>query len=269
MDILLSPMNEHKRSGIFVVADGIDGCGKGTIITALMEHLVVTNGLRALDLREHWNTYKTYPTGEEIDAAQLIISCEPTNVWVGRAIRDELVRVGAGYSAYDAALAFSLDRQILYRRVIIPALAAGKIILQERSVSTSLVYQTLQDHPIDRETMIQLPGNALALSHAPDLLLIPLLNTETALGRLAGRMEKNDHAVFEKRAFLEKADVEYRKPWLKEFFEGKGSMVLYMDGAGTREAVAAAACAIVDTALAGQSDMQCFIRGTAVYGKGT
>ncbi len=236
--VLLYMEHTPERKGIFVVADGLDGAGKGTIITALKEYLIIEKGLRALDLREYWDKYKTYPSWEEMNAADVLISCEATNVWVGRAVRDEFVRKGAGYTAYDIALAFSLDRQILCRRMIIPALAAGKIILQERCVCTSLVYQPLQKDPVSREELAKLPGNALELQYAPDLLIVPLLDAEVAMERIGKRTGKNDNAVFEKTEFLKKADAEYRKPWLKEFFESKGTRVACIDGNRERKEVA-------------------------------
>lgn len=243
-------MSEIKRTGLFVVADGLDGAGKGTIITALKEHLIVNRNLRAIDLRQYWDEYKTYPSWEEMDLAQVIVSCEATNVWVGKAVREEFVRKGAGYSAYDIAMAFALDRQVLCKRVIIPALASGKIILQERCVATSLVYQPLQKDPIDREALVKLPGNALELAYAPDLLFVPLISGEVAMDRIGGRTDKNDNAVFEKIEFLKKADIEYRQSWFKEFFESKGTRVEYMDGERDRETVSRDVRELLESALA-------------------
>lgn len=232
-------MIEHtERNGLFVVADGIDGAGKGTIIDSFKDFLVLERNMRALDLREYWNTYKTYPSWEEMNAVDVLITCEMTNVWVGKALREEFVRKGAGYTAYDIGLAFSLDRYILCNRVIIPALRAGKIILQERCVATSLMYQTIQENALTKDQIIAFPGNTLELEYAPDLLIIPLLEASIAMERIGGRLEKNDNAVFEKIEFLKKADAEYRKPWLKEFFESKGTRVAHIDGNRERKEVA-------------------------------
>lgn len=232
-------MFANKGNGFFVVVDGIDGCGKTSVITALKEYLILNNpGASALDVIEYWKHCNNYPSWEEVMPHKLIFTGEPTHVWIGRAIRDELIRNGTDYSVGEIANAYSMDRSILFHRIIVPARAAGKIIIQDRSVSTSIVYQSVQEHGISYQEVAALPGNAFTLEHAPDMLMIPLVNPDVAMGRITGRLDKNDNAIFEKREFLSRADVGFRSDWFKEFFESKGTRVVYLDGSKTRGEVA-------------------------------
>src|SRR3989344_3024437 len=108
----------------FVMVDGLDGSGKGTIVDGLAEW-AEKKAMKILDIRSYCSEKNDFPSDAEINDAEVLISCEPTFCYVGKAIRDELVRAnGRQYSAWSLAQAFSLDREILYRRVIIPAVKA-------------------------------------------------------------------------------------------------------------------------------------------------
>ena len=129
------------KRGIFVVVDGIDGSGKGIVVNSLASWAEDKN-LKILDLRKYWKKHNDFPKEKEISNYDCIISAEPTFTPVGRVIREEIIQNnGRSYSAKVTATTLSLDREILYKRIIIPALEQGKYIFQERSVSSSLVYQ--------------------------------------------------------------------------------------------------------------------------------
>ncbi len=217
--------------GKHVIIEGIDGSGKSTIRDALRED-AVASGKRILDVPAVWRDTGDYPTGEMIAAADVVFTAEPSTVWVGKAIRAELIRTGAGYSAWSAAMAFSLDREIHYRKVVLPARTAGKTVIQDRCVATSIVYQPVQAEPIPIEDVLRLPGNALALEHSPDLLLIATLSVDTALARLAARHGKNDNAVFERRALLETFAERYAAPWFRALFTDRGTQIIELSTEG-------------------------------------
>ncbi len=210
-----------------MITDGIDGSGKGTIVKALADWAIAKK-MKVLDLKEYWKTKHTFPEPEEIADYDVLISAEPTFSMVGQAIREEIVRENnRHYSAQTAAQAFSLDREILYRRIIIPALEQGKIIFQERGVTTSLVYQPVQDKTMELEKIIELPGNNLALEHRPDLLIIALVEPREAMLRIDERGKK-DNSIFEKLPFLKKIAERFAAPWFREFMEFRGSEFVYL-----------------------------------------
>jgi dTMP kinase len=209
------------------MVDGLDGSGKGTIVDGLAE-LAESKALKVLDVRKYCREKEEFPSTEEINAADIIVSCEPTYCYVGKAIRDELVRASERtYSAWTLAHAFSLDREILYQRVIIPALKAGKIIFQERGLVSSLVYQPVQEH-IQLSELLKLPGNKLAMQNAPSLLLIAKVSPETVVKRL-GQRAKKDNSIFDNLSFQRKLEERYNSEWLKHLFEQHGSKVDYID----------------------------------------
>ena len=214
----------HKR---FVMVDGLDGSGKGVIVNALRKW-AEEKQLKILDLNEYCKENNRLPEPEEITGFDVIISCEMTHCWIGCALREEIVRDNKrDYSIISTAHAFSLDREILYKRVIIPALKQGKYVFQERGVISSIVYQPVQGN-ISLTEIMRLPGNRLALQNSPGLLIISMVAPETVMQRLSQR-EKRDRAIFEKINFQRKLEQRYNSQWLKNLFENHGSKVVYLD----------------------------------------
>jgi thymidylate kinase len=215
------------KKGILVIVDGIDGSGKGIIVKALADW-AETKKFKILDLKDYWKTKHTFPEPKEIADYDVVISAEPTFSMVGQAIREEIVRDNnRSYSAWTTAEAFSLDREILYRRVIIPALEQRKIIFQERGVTTSLIYQPVQKEPLELERILNLSGNKLALEYRPDLLIVTQVDPREAVRRLAER-DKKDNVIFEKLPFLEKIAERFAAPWFRELMESRGSEFVYL-----------------------------------------
>lgn len=215
------------KKGILVIVDGIDGSGKGTIVKALADWAAAEK-MKVLDLKEYWKTKHTFPEPEEVAKYDVLVSAEPTFSMVGQAIREEIVRDnGRHYSAWTTAEAFSLDREILYRRIIIPALEQGKIIFQERGVTTSIIYQPIQEEPLELQKILELSGNKLALEYRPDLLIITEVDPKEAMRRLAER-NKKDNTIFEKLPFLEKIAERFSAPWFRELMESRGSEFVYL-----------------------------------------
>lgn len=216
-----------KRRGAFIIVDGIDGSGKGTVVDAYATW-AQQKQLRVFDVRAFAKEHQRLPEPKEWQGSDIIISAEPTHCGIGRVIREEIIKDNArNYTGRAAAEAFALDRLVLYTQVILPALDAGPLVLQERGVSSSIAYQPLQKL-ITLPQLLKLEGNRFALQHRPDLLLIPVCPIPVALQRLHNRTKK-DHAIFEKRAFLTKLDTRYRSVWFAKLFRSRGSVVGFLD----------------------------------------
>lgn len=223
--------------GKFIIIDGLDGCGKSTIIRSL-SHYLRKRGKEIFDFRDYWTESHSLPEPEELYGYDVILTAEPTFSLIGAAIRQEFIKDNLRhYSALETATAFSLDRLVLYRRIIIPLLKKGKTIIQDRSVTTSIIYQPIQAEPLHLGQVLSLEGNKLALTHGPDLLIIVNVNPRTCLKRLAGRGTKKDQVIFENLDFQQKAYERFMSPWFKHMFEGRGSKVVYLDANKTKEEV--------------------------------
>lgn len=248
---------------MFVIIDGIDGCGKGTIVQALAERRRRA-GANVFDLRAYTARERRLPTAEEIVGYEVVTSGEPTYAWVGGAIRDEMIRDnGRNYSTLRTAEAFALDRHLLYRRVLLPLRARGIDIFQERSVTSSLMYQressadnrqplaTMPGDPLTDgvpiDALCVLEGNALALSNPPDLCIILSVEPHRAMQRLQLRQEKQDAAIFEKLPILERFHERYHSAWFRDLLTKYGWRVEYLDANGAVEDAVARALRLLET----------------------
>ncbi len=227
-------------NGTFIMFDGIGGSGKTTVVRA------VASALAARGARLFWQAaweqaHGATPTLADAGDADVLLTAEPTKAWIGAAIRGELSRADDPYGGTAAAHAFALDREILYRRLVIPALAAGKTVLQDRGVCTSLAYQPLMEGGLPAEEIASLPGNRLALAHAPHVLVLVRVSPETAARRLAARTEPAK-GVYGDPVFLARVAREsYDDPAFRDRFARLGTKVLTLEAEDGPEEVAASA----------------------------
>ncbi len=208
--------------------DGIDGSGKSTAVQAWKDYLTA-QGNAIFDLKQYWQTTGKYPELEELKKYDFVFSCEPTYTGVGKVIREELVRTGTNYPPRAIVEAFSLDRLVLYNKIILPLLADGKVVIQDRGVSTSLAYQSLQNPEFTFEKIAEFVGNKLALEHRPDYLVIAKINAQIAAARISSRFDKTDDAIFEKIDFLKKAAGVFYSDQYQDIFKAKGTDVVYLN----------------------------------------
>lgn len=209
---------------MFIIIDGIDGSGKSTILETWAADLAAA-GKKIFSLKSYWRERHTHPTADELMDYDVILSAEPTSVWIGSAIREEMIRRGTTYTGRDIAEAYALDRLVLYQRLIVPLRQAGKIILQDRGVSTSLCYQPLQDDRLSGDLVASIPGNAFALAHAPEYLVIADTPADMAMQRLGRRQDKQDTAIFEQADFLTQARDRFLSPEYQKYFTDRGTTV--------------------------------------------
>lgn len=102
--------------GVFIVFEGIDGCGKSTQLRALQERLR-QYGIDPLVVREPGGT----PVGEQI--------------------REILLERPLGMEPLTELLLYEASRSELTRVVLRPALIAGRVVLSDRFALASLAYQ--------------------------------------------------------------------------------------------------------------------------------
>ncbi len=211
------------------MVDGMTGSGKSTVLNAVQEW-TQEQGHNVFKLSD-WIDHEP-PAFEDLQDHDVFFTYEPTRTWTGRAIRYELSRSDDPYGGEELAHAFALDRQIMYKRLVIPALKAGKIVIQDRGISSSLVYQPVMHGGMTEEFIMSLPGNQLALDHAPDVLILTKVDAQEAHRRIHARDDESK-GVFAELAFLLKQEERFAAKWLHSIFKNKGSRVYLLDTGGT------------------------------------
>lgn len=232
---------------MFIMVDGPDGSGKSTVVDSWKSYLA-NRGNAIFDLKEYWQNYGRYPEFSELKKYDFIFSCEPTYAEIGRVIREELIKNGTAYPPRAVAEAYSLDRLILYTKIIIPALNEGKCLIQDRGVSTSLCYQPLTNG-LDVDLVSLLPGNALALEYRPDHLVVVTVSPETASKRLNTRTQKQDNVIFENLEFQQQVAARYRSNEYRQLFTDRGTQVHDLSGEGEIAIMKARALELLQTLL--------------------
>ena len=222
------------KSGVFIIIDGIDGSGKSTVVKA-MQTWVEAQGKKTFDFVAACKEYGSHPSFADAEHADVLFTSEPTYAWVGAALRKEMFQTPSPYSPLEFAHTFALDRMLLYRRLIIPALVAGKTVIQDRSVSTSLVYQADAPNGPSLDTILALPGNQLALAHAPDHLILLNVQPKVALARIASRNGKAQD-VFETLEQQERFHERFHSQWFANIFTERGTTIHSLDAANGLDA---------------------------------
>ncbi len=187
---------------MFIAVEGIDGAGKTTTVTEI-EQFLVRRGYAVLRTSE--------PTGGDS----------------GRAIRALLAgKEDRPHLHHELALLFAADRLRHLADEIEPALAAGKTVLTDRYLFSSLAYQSVV---LPYEWVQEINRFALL----PDIVVYIGVSLDTACARIAAHRPKAD--LFEKRAFLEKLLDTYERV-IREY--GDRVCVVRLDGEVKMEEIA-------------------------------
>jgi thymidylate kinase len=214
-------------NGRLTVVDGITGSGKSTILEVAREWAKDAS-LRIFDLKEWSQSHDAPPEFKDIADYDVYFTFEPTRTWIGSAIRFELSRTDHPYNIREIAQAFAIDRHLMYRRLIVPALEAGKIIIQDRSVTSSLIIQPLLDASLSVEEVASLPGNAFALDHAPNTLILTSVDPETAGARIQSRTD-DSKGVYEQLDLLRKEADAFQSDWFHALMTSHGTKIQPID----------------------------------------
>ena len=228
--------------GTLIVVEGIDGAGKSVVLDACGEWLR-REGLHVLDLRQSLADHP-YPELGMLIAHDAVLCEEPTKSPLGRRVR-EMMKLDVPPDTL--AQAFDADRSELLIRAVLPALDEGKIVVSERSVLSSLVYQGCQG--MGWNAILAMPGNRLALERPPDIVIIADVGLKSAAKRLKARAKKDD-AVFELTAFLGMVKNAYLKERFRTFVESLGARLVMLDTSGTAAGTRWRVFSLLDTILA-------------------
>lgn len=190
--------------GLFVVVEGVDGCGKSTQARMLA-------------------------TRVEAAGRDLVLTREPGGTPPGAAIRAVvLAGVGTSLDHRTEALLIAADRAEHVTRVIRPALERGAVVVSDRYVPSSLAYQGV-GRGLGVDVIHRLSAWATG-GLVPDLVIVVDVDPATAAGR---RGAPSDRVEAAGEAFAAAVAGAYR-----DLAEAQGWTVV--DGGGSAEAVAEA-----------------------------
>ena len=147
-------MFKKRKKGIFITLEGTDGAGKTTCIRKVYEFLQSKN----------------------IEVEQ---TREPGGTKFAEGVRELLLH--EEIDAVTEALAFAAARRDHIKKFIEPNLAAGKVVLCDRFVDSSFIYQTFSKK-LKINDVITINRFAIE-KRFPDLTIILLIDPQTALKR--------------------------------------------------------------------------------------
>ncbi len=237
-------IKRQQTDGQYIVIEGIDGSGKSTVSEAC-EEWARERGIVFFNVIEFAKREYRLPSLSDMEGINGLLIAEPTFCWIGKAIRDEIIfkrkeEKIPRYDGWETAQAFAIDRLIQFRRLIIPFLQnhPERIVIQDRSLASSLAYQPLQDQSLSTERLLELSGNRQAIEFYPTLLILIRTEASAAMARLEARTEKQDHVIFEEKDFQTKLAQRFLSDNVLGPFKKAGSVIGTVNGNLSIEEVA-------------------------------
>lgn len=158
------------KRGYFITFEGADGCGKTTQLELLADYLKEKN-------------------------KEVIITREPGAKGLGEKIREILLNYDGEVSDRCESFLFLADRAQHIDMIVNPAVEAGKIVLCDRHIDSSVAYQGygrgLDIEQIDRLNMLATNGRR------PDLTLVFDIDVETSMKRVGKEKDRMESAGVE------------------------------------------------------------------------
>lgn len=205
--------------GYFITFEGTDGSGKTSVIKQVEQHL-------------------------KNQGYQVLVTREPGGIRISEKIRDILL--GREYPEMDSrteALLFAASRRQHLVEKILPALANNTIVLCDRYVDSSLVYQGIaRDLGVDEVYEI----NKFAIeNHLPDLTIFVDVVPEVALARVFKNADREVNRLdLETRKFHDMTYQGYQT-LLKKF----PNRIVAINGDDSIENVSLSAIAVIDARI--------------------
>jgi dTMP kinase len=140
--------------GVLIVLEGIDGSGKTTLARNLAAALAA-------------------------EGREVVSTREPTDGPFGRQIRAIAAAGRHGVTPQEELALFMADRREHVAQVVLPALARGAVVVQDRSYFSTVAYQG--ERGLDRAELLAL-GESVA--PRPDVLLVVDLPAADAVARI-------------------------------------------------------------------------------------
>lgn len=153
--------------GLFITFEGPDGCGKTTQMKLLAEYLE--------------------KKGEEV-----VLTREPGGKGLGEKVREILLNYDGEVSDRCESFLFLADRAQNIDIIVNPAVEAGKIVLCDRHIDSTVAYQGYgRGLDIERINML---NNLATNGKKPDLTFVFDVDVETSMKRVGKEKDRMESA---------------------------------------------------------------------------
>ncbi|MCC6620739.1 MAG: dTMP kinase [Deltaproteobacteria bacterium] len=197
----MTQARKSKRKGLFIVLEGIDGAGTTTQLRHVVEWLEKRGEL-------------AHATREPTDG--------PVGLLLRQILRGRLVSTAPGadgkpqpFDPAATALLFAADRLDHLHSEIVPALDAGRHVVCDRYVMSSLAYQSL-------ETDLKFVRTINEKALAPDMTIFLRVRPEIAMDRI--ETTRTQKESFERLPLQKKIAAAYEK-LLESWKDGEVAIV--------------------------------------------
>ncbi|MGE4551223.1 MAG: dTMP kinase [Opitutales bacterium] len=173
--------NDILKKGILISFEGSEGCGKSTQIRRIADRL------------------------EAIDHCEVVVTREPGGTEIGEEIRHLLMHSASNTAMHPETelLLFAASRAQLVRELILPSVKEGKMVLCDRFLDSTTVYQGVA-RQIAEDPVTQINDFAVG-DIVPDLTVVIDLPAQIGLERIKhrisdmpDRMEKENVSFYAK-----------------------------------------------------------------------
>ncbi len=178
------------KRGLFLTLEGVDGCGKSTQLSRLTKYL-------------------------EEKGLDVLLTREPGGCAISEQVREMLLSPeNKEMSAETEMLLYAAARTQHITEKILPALEAGKVVLCDRYLDSSIAYQGY-GRQLGEERVRQ--ANWYAQERCmPDATFLFLLEVERSFERIQKGREHTDRLEQEGRNFFERVDFGFHALAQKE-----------------------------------------------------
>ena len=166
---------------MFITFEGVDACGKSSIILALKEHIA-----------------------KKYDINQFVFTREPggTNLNVSERIRELILDNKSKIDPLSEALLYLSSRSIHIQQLIQPALEQKKIVICDRFIDSSIVYQgNARNLGMDKIEKLNL---MVANNTLPQYTFYLKIDAKTSLERMQKENRNFDRMESEGETFFQK-----------------------------------------------------------------
>ncbi len=165
------------KNGLLCAVEGIDGAGKSSLVAFLASYL-------------HEQKFS------------VVMTKEPGGTTLGKQLRSLLAHPTTAIDPRAEFLLYAADRAQHFAQVVLPALAAGSIVISDRLADSSLAYQGY-GRGLDRRLIIDV-NRWIMHDRMPDVIFYLRIDYTTAIQRITQRKEKTTVIEREEEQFFKR-----------------------------------------------------------------